>query len=277
MAYVKTWDFTFFGIEELPYDPLPVWDWLSKNCSKFAFQVEKCKETGRLHLQGRLRLRNRVRIGGLVVLVEQSPINGAHFSPTSSDQADRQTFSYAIKDDTRVEGPWTDANRPTPPPRCVREMEKQGLFPWQETMLKICDVQKGDNPDMRSINVLINKEGKIGKTWVSIYAHFKGIAKYIQEDTAKSILGAAIDNPCHAYIIDLPRSLDRKKLKEIYYGIEKLKNGVLSDPRYRHRQIFIEMPCIWVMTNEMPDLGLLSDDRWKFWEVREDELELVED
>lgn len=272
--YCKTWDFTYFITGDESYNPLELWDVLSLNSSKWCFQLERGASTGRLHIQGRIRLRKKVRMPALKDQFK-TVLEGAHWSPTQTDNS--KAFNYVMKLDTKVKGPWTDQERPCPPPQYVLEMDRCGLFPWQKSLVDICNKQKDfKTADRRSINVLIDEQGGAGKSSIALYCNWYKIAKYIVQDNAKEMMGAAIEKESHAYIIDLPRTVGgEKSLVKLYRGIEQLKNGFYTDPRYKHREVQRDMPCLWVFTNELPNTKYLTQDRWKYWRIKDNELEEI--
>lgn len=67
---------------------------------------------------------------------------------------------------------------------------------------------------------------------------------------------------------DLPRAMDKERLHGIFCALEQIKKGKLYDMRYSYRDWWIDSPQIWVFTNYLPDLSLLSNDRWNLWEVK---------
>jgi len=69
------------------------------------FQMERGHEDGRLHLQGFLEMRERVR---LPYLHERWPLTQSWFKVCWHPKG---AEDYAMKEDTRVEGPWTAGQR----------------------------------------------------------------------------------------------------------------------------------------------------------------------
>lgn len=275
---VCCWDFTFYA----PGDFLTPTDYnavitlarkeLGAGAKKWEFQLERCPTTAKLHLQGRLQLWKKKTRAGVLALLPS--LAGAHLGPTAN--VNTRNFNYVAKADTRVTGPFRDSD---PPPmketKDVRVIDKAGLRPWQAAIKKTCDDQADEKTmDDRSINVLITAGG-IGKGTFKRWCKFHRVAMPLPpfNDTVKMI-GFAIDLPHHAYIFDMPRGMKTAKLGEFYAGVETLKDGDLYDHRFKGRSVDIERPCVWIFTNTMPDLKLLSVDRWKLWTV-DDKQELV--
>jgi len=77
-----------------------------------------------------------------------------------------------------------------------------------------------------------------------------------------------------AYFIDLPRAIRKDKLSGLFSGIETIKGGFAYDPRYEFKSEDFDSPYICVFSNIVPDLSMLSLDRWNIWTIN-DKHELV--
>jgi hypothetical protein len=75
-----------------------------------------------------------------------------------------------------------------------------------------------------------------------------------------------------AYIVDMPRGMKKDKLGDFYSGIEVIKNGVAYDKRYTAKKIRFNRPRIFVFTNTLPELNLMSKDRWVIWTIINNDL-----
>jgi len=76
--------------------------------------------------------------------------------------------------------------------------------------------------------------------------------------------------PQKAYLIDMPRGMKKEKLAGFYSGLEALKNGTMYDKRHSFRKRRIDRPQIWVFTNHIPDVTLMSRDRWIIYQMTEE-------
>ena len=124
---VTGWDFTYFWPEDSKGpDIKAVHAKLVGACSKFVFQVEKAPTTGRLHLQGRIRVRSKCRLNVLRTQFDDI-LPAARWSPTVTANAASNIFSYCMKEDTRVEGPWDDRNPPSFPQKRVQRLDREGI------------------------------------------------------------------------------------------------------------------------------------------------------
>lgn len=274
---VNTWDFTFwFQGNNKWTNPTDYMNALRERCSKWAFQLEKSEE-GQLHLQGRIRLRQKMRLAG-VKAAFQDIMPGAHWSVTSAGNAHSNHFNYCVKLHTRVEGPWTDKMEEAPVKQHeVDLLDEKGLLPWQEYIVEDCRRQNEvKTRDGRSVNVLVDKKGHVGKGALMAWMEYKGFIEVLPGylETAEKVIGYCIDRPSIAYAFDLPRSLAKTKMNQLYTAIESIKDGRLIDPRFKGRKRIIQRPALWIFTNKAPRSRYLSADRWKLWMINEEQ-ELV--
>lgn len=252
------YDFTYHLYER---DPMDIIKLLKQHCKKFSFQLERGEKTGKKHYQGRFSLKIKKRLTDI-------PFKLGHFSITS--KANQNNDFYVTKEDTRIEGPWTDKDEVTYIPRQVREINN--LYPWQQQVIDSIKIW-----DTRHINVVVCSSGNIGKSTLVSYmrAHKLGtplppVNDY--KDMLRIVYALAKDsNNC--FLIDQPRSQKKDKLFGFYSGIETIKDGYAYDDRFTFKQRVFDCPVIWVFTNIFPEKGMLSEDRWKYWQVRKNKLE----
>jgi len=128
--------------------------------------------------------------------------------------------------------------------------------------------------DMRHIDCIVNFQGNVGKTLLGQYLSNKGLAIQVPCMTDYQDIMAFIiaKQPALAYMVDMPRALDKKKLSEVYSSLETLKDGYCYDKRYTFKERRQNPPLLFVFTNSIPNYSYLSADRWRFWTVRDDEL-----
>lgn len=253
------WDFT------LPFDA-SIFDvdvfseLLDKHCKKWAFQVEKGAETGYEHIQGRISLKVKSRLPG----VKNWLGDKVHLSPTSKANADN--MFYVLKEDTRIDGPWTSENyEKIYIPRQIRDIAK--LYPWQEDLKDL-----SCKWDTRHIDYIFDPVGNHGK---SIYTMYMGSYRHANiilfVNNFKDMLRMVMDMPVRGcYIMDMPRAIGKEHLQQLYSAIECVKNGYAYDDRYKFKCRYFDCPNIQVFGNVMPDLAMLSVDRWRIWTISED-------
>ena len=236
---------------------------------KWTFQLEQ-SESGYIHYQGRVSLKLKAR---LKTVINNFDNKNMHFSITSTENC-RNDF-YVTKDDTRINGPWNDKEVEIYIPRQFRNLI---LKDWQQDI-----IERSKIFDTRTINVLYDPDGGIGKSTLSCLCELKmkGVTLPIVNEQEKLI--QAMHGICNSrklrdpnpVFIDLPRAFDKSKLFGLYSAIEQIKNGKLVDMRYNYQEYWIDSPSIWVFSNREPDMELLSKDRWKIWQVSNNKLEEI--
>lgn len=248
---ICVWDFTAscdkIGLNELKAI-------LTDLCKKWVFQKEE-GESGYIHFQGRVSLKVKARMPKTDKTI--------HWSPTSKENADNDF--YVTKEDTRIEGPWSDKDKVRYIPRQVREIET--LYPWQEHIIADRLIW-----DTRTINIIHDKDGNKGKSTLKTYigAHEFGRALPFSNDF-KDIMRMVMDTPkTSLYIIDIPRALRKDQLFQFFAGVEEIKNGYAFDDRYHFKEEYFDCPNIWIFMNVIPDREYLSRDRWRLWEITEE-------
>lgn len=172
---------------------------------------------------------------------------------------------YQIKLDTRIEGPWKDDDVVIYIPRQVRQINV--LRPFQQTI-----IDNLSDWDTRRINVVYDTTGCIGKSTLVGYCRAHQLARCLPTVTdCKDMMRMVCDMPtATSYIIDMPRSMNKERLGGFYSAIEMLKDGYAYDDRYSFKEKVFDSPNIWIFTNDLPNTGYASRDRWKVWCISED-------
>lgn len=238
----------------------------TKIAKKWTFQEEKGEKEGNLHFQCRISLKEKIRKNGLMKLLKDSfgwdKIHPDQVSVTSNEN--RDNMFYVMKENTRERGPWSDTDEIIYVPRQIREIKK--LRDWQQTVIDDLAVW-----NTRTINVVIDTRGNNGKSILCSWVRCYKLGRILPAlNDAKDLMRATYDMPtATAYLIDLPRALNKNKLSEMYSAIEQIKSGYCYDDRYNFREKIFDCPNIWVFTNHCPDTELLSADRWKLWEIKD--------
>lgn len=237
---------------------------------KYSFQLEE-GDGGYKHFQGRLSLIKKRRAGELVKLLKDYDfLEGIHITPTSNNGRADVNF-YCLKDDTRIEGPWTDNDEKVFIPRQIREISE--LRKWQEDVINISKIW-----DTRTINIIVDPDGNNGKstlvTWMRCYQLGRKIPFC---NDYKDIMRMVCDMPIsQCYLIDIPRAINKDKLFQMFGAIEEVKSGYAYDDRYKFKEVIFDCPNIFVFMNVYPDESLLSKDRWKLWKITSDGLRPTE-
>lgn len=243
-------------------------DNLSSICKRWVFQREVGK-TGYDHYQGRFSLREKKSIASLITFFKCGDYpewTKANFSLTSKEVANTKNFNYVMKDESRVGGPWKDTDEEKFYTKQMQMFDEWGLLPWQESLKA-----KVEEFDLRTINLIYDKSGCLGKSLFSEHMEFVGLAEevppYRLMDDIFQWVCTRETKKC--YIFDMPRGMKKDKLADFYAGIEVIKNGVAYDKRHRATKIRFNRPRVFVFTNTLPVFDLMSKDRWNIWNIDE--------
>lgn len=248
--------------------------WLSGNAKKWIFQLEE-GDSGYRHWQGRFSLIKKRTKSVLMQLFDKMKVPN-YLEPTATTNHLDEYF-YAMKEDTRVAGPYSDLKSKEDKmkenngyiPRQYRDVI---CYPWQERVL-----QSGNEFDKRMINMIYDPVGNNGKSTVAAIGELlhNGIDMPPLNDFKELVALACCicmdkkwRNPSVIYI-DMPRAIDKTRLGGMYTAIEQIKKGKLYDCRYHYKSWWIDSPQVWVFSNCLPDMNLLSLDRWKIWMINE--------
>lgn len=254
------YDFTAY---EEKWSVLELKKFFKKNCKKWGFQLEKGAK-GTVHWQGRFSLKLKKRFAQVLELMGGWE-KVSYVAPTSNEN--RSNLFYVMKEETRLEGPWTDEDKEIYIPVDVRKIEK--LRPFQKKLKKIATTYHE-----RRIDCVVDTIGCNGKTLFTRFMMVYGLGQLLPfVNDFKDIMRMVMDLPkAPCYFVDMPRAISKERLFQFWAGIELVKTGYAYDDRYHFKQELFDPPRVIVFMNEMPDVSLLSRDRWKFWEIREEDL-----
>lgn len=265
-----TWDITISAEDQ---DSDYVQQVFRKLCKKWTFQLERGEQRternpdGYLHHQCRVSFHKKaVRNSVVAMLLEE--LDNFKVTPSSNNSQKGEAF-YCMKEQTRVDGPWTDRDVVMPALRTIKKMEECGLKPWQNDLL-----WQVDKYDDRRIHVIIDKSGNSGKTSLMKYVYVKKLGMLVPPmNCMEDLVQFCMNFPNKPlYVIDMPRSMPKKHLASMYAGIETIKSGILYDKRYQGRFMLMDEPNVVVCTNVEPKSKYLSVDRWKLWTIVDEEL-----
>ena len=262
---VKTFDITIFeNHNDYGLEPNIVLAKLSELGSNWAAQRELTPSTNNPHFQIRIKTWKAMRPSAFIKLADEAGLRG-HISVTSSDAS--KTFNYVMKRDTRdPEYPetWTDKTweLPTEPLSDVGHFDGLDKYPWQTKVIEQAAIY-----DDRAVDVIVDPVGNKGKSALQRWMHANKLGMAIPSltDVTELIPFVMSFEPKPCYLINMPKSQNKKRLGGFYAGVETLKDGNLFDLRYKGRQVQIEKPRVFVFTNQVPDVTLLSQDRWRIW------------
>lgn len=226
-------------------------------CAAYVFQKE-VGANGTPHIQGTIKLHKKMRWSEFNLPAE------IHWEKTRDVKS---AFAYCAKDDTRDgDTIWRF------PKRTVRSTLKiiTELKPWQQSIVDMCAL----DPDDRSINWIYDRDGNMGKTVLCKYMSTHGAI--IATD------GGAKDIACLLTILKKEgRDLNAKTTfifnlarcgHPNYKAIESVKDGLMTSVKYESSTMIFNCPHVWVFSNNLPNMAMLSQDRWKMWCIHNDTL-----
>lgn len=251
------YDFTLFD----DISTMDVRQSLKDLCKKYCFQKEQGSESGTIHYQGRISLKIKKRQNELIKLLKDKNWEKFHISITSNEN--KGNNFYVSKEETRLEGPFTDEND-IYIPKDIRQVQE--LRPWQNDLRNMLKEY-----DERTVDIVFDKQGNIGKSTLVRYMMLYDDAELLPFcNDYKDIMRMSYDiGPKKTYLIDMPRAINKEKLYQFFAGIETLKSGYCYDDRYKFTRRLFDRPRICVFTNVEPDKKLLSKDMWKTWTIED--------
>lgn len=273
---IAVWDFRVTCGVLTPTDIFTSLEGIAK---MFTFQLEE-GDSGYRHYQGRLSLIKKRRIAEkhiILSLFDGKPFKPEYLAPTVNSNALKGDLFYVMKEDTRIDGPWTEKDVPKEiyVPAQYRNVSVDMLYPFQQT---IWNSVVNYRVDSRTINLLYCPKGNKGKLTIAHMCRLLQGCLVIPAiiNDAKELVQVACDmcmdrelrNP-KAVFIDMPRAINKERLYGLYSAVETIKDGYLYDCRHHFKSWDIDSPQVWVFTNKEPDLSMLSQDRWNVFVLDE--------
>lgn len=253
------WDITF-SADKVKFES--IMNFAEAMFKKWTFQKEE-GESGYIHFQFRGSLEKKLRKSDLMKIIHSGKLKVAdkQVSPTSKECFDIDDAAYCKKENTRIEGPWSSKDKLAYIPLDMRGMPE--WRPFQETVREMIALP----PNRRKINCIVDPFGNAGKSFLAMWMYCNGYSYYIPCFTeAKELMRmtyAMISSGVrNTFFIDLPRALSHKAENEIYGGIEQLKTGIIYEDRYDFKMMAIDPVHVFIFTNRLPNMKLVSPDRW---------------
>lgn len=241
---------------------------LKSLAKRYTFQLEKGNETGYLHYQGRFSLIKKHRKSELMKMFDLMPVPN-YLAPTVNVTYYAGDMFYVMKDETRMDGPWSEKIQEKYIPRQYRGMLER-LYPYQQQIF-----DSAEEFDTRTINMIYCPHGNVGKSTIaSVCELFANGIDLPPVNDAEKLIQSCCDicegkghRAPSPIFVDLPRAMNKDRLNGIYTAIEQIKKGKLFDLRYKYKEYWIDSPQIWVFSNIEPEIDMLSKDRWKLWQI----------
>lgn len=260
---LRAWSITFSevdGMENFPDNRVIQLILKSIGADKWSFQLEKGTLGGRLHYQVHLVLKEPMT--GTVLRTKfrdrlrhrKSWAKGCMHTTPMHSQGDHEV--YVMKVETRQAGPWSD--------KIVYQgqdlVSTKKYWPWQRSLMFLA---KRKTIDQRALYVIVDPAGNIGKSEVTKHLAYREDALVIPLGLSAAQMKAAITST-HArknYLVDLPRNGGNQQ--DIYSCCEEIKRGfVISSFHGKLKSLFMLRPNIFIFTNKIPELYLMSFDMW---------------
>lgn len=243
--------------------------WMEANCKEWAFQLERCPTTNRLHWQAAACLHKKARPATVKTAMRKAGLPNADVRPCSAAGSRRGATFYVQKEATRVEkwGPYHHGTEVIEIPDDLKEIES-GAMPlrgWQLALYAYC----ADTTMIKDlIRIIFDPAGGAGKSTIKRWMVWKEIACVIPAMTeAKDILRFVMNQQqmrraakkpyWRSFVFDVPRAMgdEYKAMARFWSAMETLKDGSAYDDRYNGKQIQFCPPRIVVFVNTLGYVG----------------------
>lgn len=150
----------------------------------------------------------------------------------------------------------------------VKVLSQGQLYPWER---QICETIERE-PDERTIWWYWSKSGNIGKTTFAKYLVMKHQATILAgkgADVRNGVCEYVKRNGFtpHLVIYPIPRSFNQDYLS--YESIENIKDMLFYSGKFEGGMVCGNCPHVVIFANEPPDTSRMSEDRWKVFEIQD--------
>ena len=234
----------------------------NRELKSFIFECE-VGENGTPHLQGYIHFKTKRRPFDLHL----PSMNWIKCKGTEQDN-----ITYCSKDfrDGKTKEIYKSNNINIPRPLKIISI----LKPWQVKLEAILLTE----PDDRKIIWVYEDIGNVGKSAFSKYMVVKYDALYVTEGKKSDIINIVynyvINQDLNILILDVPRDNGNKIS---YKSLEEIKNGLICNTKYETGNKVINAPHVVVFSNEPPDTFKFSLDRWEIYNIKNNELILIDE
>ena len=277
--YQKKWVFTWNTDENgILVNETKLQNLLNEIVEEGVFQKERGKKTGRLHMQGRFKLKGP-RTGKkqlLKLFSELACVRNLTFEPERSKDSTR----YCSKIQTRVDGPWFVG---TPQYRRKNTPISISLRKWQKQLLNELNSPLGETFRDRKVIWIQDEKGSAGKSTFLKYLcsqkeglNFKKLPLDRPDRIRMMVCKMTQKEDVDAFCFDFTRTLDENtSIRSMFQVLEEIKNGHIVSAMFgAPMESIIPNPFVIIFTNE--DISgyyhYLSKDRWQGYAIIENEL-----
>jgi len=199
-----------------------------------------------------------------------------HVSPCSSEGL-TALKTYVMKSESRIAGPWSDKTGVNKTIEVVPEYDGTGWdgksefhedtwHPFQKEVAEFCEQSV-----IKAGRVTWNYDpvGQTGKSTIAKYCGFKGLAHVLEFADHRDIAHYVSTNPPRrTYYFDFSRNKSAKmSWHDVFTTIEQVANGEIFNSKYHTAKFYFRRPNILVNANTVPNLSVLSIDRWLVYEI----------
>lgn len=227
---------------------------LKKSSRRWCFQLEKAPSTGKLHLQGRVSFKTPKRKSEAKIDAQ------THVSPESDTTAGD---FYVQKEETRIDGPWSDKDVDPVSERAKKYWLKHPNFNNLQSMMWNALVHQNE----RQILFVYDPTGGRGKSTFIMRLVIEHGALQIPPtcQTAEDMIQFAFVylKDGQFVVMDIPRAVNSEQSWNKWLSaLETLKNGYVYDKRYAPKFKYVAPPRLMVTCNSLPPPTLLTRDRY---------------
>jgi hypothetical protein len=153
------------------------------------------------------------------------------------------------------------------------DLDNVVLRPWQEALLNHI------KPTNREVIWVIGRKGNEGKSWFQEYMESKygwgkvicGMDIKIKKGSICHVLSKRSLMTTDTFLFDVGKANTDHGVN--YELLEKIKNGRIVAAKFDSKELKFKTPnTVVVFSNEKPDVSELSKDRWKIFQIRDNDL-----
>ncbi len=252
ISTAKNWVFTYNNYKD--EDIIKIIDIISSNNSgsKYIFQ-EECGDSGTRHLQGYICFGKKLRPMGLF-----KEFIGIHWEKCKNVKL---AIAYCHKEETRCGEVYSNIRYD----KDIKVIGRAEFHPWQEEIAVILE----EEPSDRTIHWYWEEVGNTGKTAMAKWLAVRKGALVLSGKGTDMKYGIVKFKEKNGYfpeiiIFDIPRSCHNY----VSWGaIEAIKNGMFFSAKYESEMCVFNSPHVVCFANAMPDMSLLSEDRWRIKKI----------
>lgn len=183
----------------------------------------------------------------------------------------KSNHDYCSKDGNVI---WRKGYPPKWAMKPIKVLDRGQLYPWQKQICEAIEVE----PDDRTIWWFWSKKGNLGKTTFAKYLCMR------HDATVLAGKGADVRNGVceyvkrngftpHLVVYPIPRSYNADYLS--YESIENIKDMLFYSGKFEGGMVCGNCPHVVIFANIPPQTEKMSGDRWKVFEIHDDNTHTV--